>query len=108
MLVSASVCSPRIWFKCTFVQHAAFLAHVHTGDRADSEEEPEQGWSCSRSLPVQRDLDAVEQDEPTREDPHKSDASHFLCMSSKFPGSLSRPRWDIFLEALAKMKDAQL
>lgn len=36
MLVSASVCSPRICFKCTFVQRAEVLAHVHTGDGADS------------------------------------------------------------------------
>lgn len=35
VLVSASVCSPRICLKCTFVEQAEFLAHVHTGDGAD-------------------------------------------------------------------------
>lgn len=35
VLVSASVCSPRICLKCTFVERAEFLARVQTGDGAD-------------------------------------------------------------------------
>lgn len=52
VLVSASVCSPRIWLKCTFVQRAEFLALVHTGDRADSDSQTAQAPNVEEPHPA--------------------------------------------------------
>lgn len=106
VLVSASVCSPRICFKCTLVQRAEVTEQILMVKLPGLVPRPVRrvGGVSAQTWMIGTDAGAP------RENPDRSDASQFFFMSSKtqFPRSLSRPRWDIFLEALAKMKHAQL